>query len=629
MRAAADDLVREGLTHHQAGRLDDADRLYAQALALDPGHADALNLSGLLALQSGRASDAAARIASAVRRQPKNWGFRANLASALLDLQDFDGALEAFRMAARLNPDEPQLQIAAANCLALRGDFAGAESQLRKVVRRYPGAASGWFNLGNAVRDQGRLEEAAKIFTRAVQLAPDNPDAQTNLGSVLHQLQRFDEALEHYRAAIRLQPLAPQAHCNLASALIDVGRFEEGEGAAREALRIDPRCVPGHSILAAALSSQGRSAAALPAYRAAVELAPGDVRLATGLGSALFEAGETREGIELLERLRREVPDSAAVHQGLAWAYLATADFAKGWREYYHRPARGRLSAKQQRIELATDLPADLRGKRVCILREQGLGDELFFARFARTLIARGASVAYRADPRLVAMLQRTALFAEVVPGDAPLPAADYHVLLGDLPLALRSQSNGAEEETPATLPLTALAERVEEVRARLTALGPPPYIGVTWRGGIAPEQNRGANWAFFKQVRLEALAKALRDAGGTTLVLQRLPKPGEIELMAEGVGRPAHDLSTFNDDLEAMLALLTVLDDYVGVSNTNMHLRAGLGKTARVLVPAPAEWRWMTAGERSPWFPGFRIYRQGTDGSWSEVLERLRSDLA
>jgi hypothetical protein len=112
-------------------------------------------------------------------------------------------------------------------------------------------------------------------------------------------------------------------------------------------------------------------------------------------------------------------------------------------------------------------------------------------------------------------------------------------------------------------------------------------------------------------------------------LVLQRQPNPGEIELFSERLGRPAHDLSALNGDLEAMLALLSLLDDYVGVSNTNMHLRAGVGKAARVLVPAPPEWRWMTAGESSPWFPGFRIYRQTNDGGWTRALEQLRAALA
>jgi hypothetical protein len=59
------------------------------------------------------------------------------------------------------------------------------------------------------------------------------------------------------------------------------------------------------------------------------------------------------------------------------------------------------------------------------------------------------------------------------------------------------------------------------------------------------------------------------------------------------------------------------------------MHLRAGLGKPARVLVPFPAEFRWMHADDEVPWFPGFRLYRQPGSRQWQPVLERLGKDIS
>jgi hypothetical protein len=182
--------------------------------------------------------------------------------------------------------------------------------------------------------------------------------------------------------------------------------------------------------------------------------------------------------------------------------------------------------------------------------------------------------------------------------------------------------------DLPPPLPLQPLAERVASVTEHLYRLGPAPYIGLTWRAGTDPQGQRGRVWQLYKEIPLEQLAAALRGVGGTLISLQRNPRAGETEKLAALMGRPVHDLTEANDDLEEMVALLAVLDDYVGVSNTNMHLRAGAGRTARVIVPWPAEWRWMICGDESPWFPGFRIYRQKPDGDWSAALERLRSDL-
>jgi hypothetical protein len=58
------------------------------------------------------------------------------------------------------------------------------------------------------------------------------------------------------------------------------------------------------------------------------------------------------------------------------------------------------------------------------------------------------------------------------------------------------------------------------------------------------------------------------------------------------------------------------------------MHLRAATGRIARVLMPNPAEWRWMQWGRRSPWFPDFLIYRQALNGEWSGALAQLAHDL-
>ncbi len=86
--------------------------------------------------------------------------------------------------------------------------------------------------------------------------------------------------------------------------------------------------------------------------------------------------------------------------------------------------------------------------------------------------------------------------------------------------------------------------------------------------------------------------------------------------------------MTSLNDDLEDMLAVLALMDEYVTVSNTNVHLRAGAGRTSRVLVPNPPEYRWMAEGTESPWFPGCKLYRQKVDGAWDEALAALARDL-
>jgi hypothetical protein len=339
-----------------------------------------------------------------------------------------------------------------------------------------------------------------------------------------------------------------------------------------------------------------------------------------------------------------------------AWILYAAGAVVEGAENYMHREARRKIRDRYPATPLADQLPDRLDGMRLLLQGEQGLGDQIFFLRYAARVKERGAHVMFRGNAKLESLLKRSRLLDEIIPENGRVEDADLMVAVGDLPYLLHrpptsqlNQDRSGEAgqrvasfrmapnarslrvffpELPPPLPLTPLADRVSELRKHLVDLGAPPYIALSWRGGTPLEEQRGLDWSLYKQVPLQQLAQALRGVNATFLALQRGPRPGEIGSLSGRLGARVHDLTEINEDLEAMLALLSLLDDYVGVSNTNMHLRAALGKTARVLVPRPAEWRWMISGNESPWFPGFRVYRQDPDGDWSAALRRLRADL-
>jgi hypothetical protein len=300
---------------------------------------------------------------------------------------------------------------------------------------------------------------------------------------------------------------------------------------------------------------------------------------------------------------------------------------------------------------LQQTLPEDVRGCHITLWPEQGIGDELFFLRHADQLRSLGARVSVRASAKIAAFVTRSGIADEVVIHDETRPATEgLQMLCGDLPGALSAtdacpcpglptaQAEGLRDyaawirvywpQPAPPLRIPPLDDALARARAILQEAGPAPYTGITWRGGIAAREQRGSHWVLEKSLPLAELGAVLRGAPGTLLSLQRHPLPEETAALSTAAGRKIVDLSALNEDLETLLALLALIDDYVGVSNTNMHLRAACDRPARVLVPNPAEWRWMHGGSESPWFPGFRIYRQTLDGRWGPALAQLGADL-
>ena len=507
------------------------------------------------------------------------------LGNTCLALGNGPAAIASFEQATRLRPDYLEAHINLGAVLELRKNYAAAEASFREALRLDPQNAERHYSLGNVLQLQEKIEAAIASYRQALALRPGYVDACNNLGNALVRLERPDEAIHCYQEALRIQPDLVAACNNLGNTYAKQRRFDEALACYRRALAINPRYAEAQTHLGNIQRYQGKLADAIASHRRAIELDP----------------------------------DCADAHFNLAFALLVAGEFHEGWREYaWHWKREG---ADPRPFAPSAWNGADLGGRPVFLHAEQGLGDEIFFLRFAPELKRRGAGrIAYRPNKKIAALLTRTPVIDQLLEPAATPAADDWVFSIGDLPRLL-DIAHGSQ--IPPSIPLAPRANQIEIMRRRLAEAGPPPYVGVTWRAGTPDKE-----LVLYKSSPLALLAETLMTVPATILILQRLPAEGEIETFRKRLGRPAHDFSALNDDLEAMLALLALIDDYIGVSNTNMHLRAGAGKTARVLVPTPPEWRWMAEGRESPWFPGFSVYRQGYDGDWTQALAQIESDL-
>lgn len=643
--------LEAGLEAHRRGNLAAAQTAFERALAIAPDDPDALNLYGGTLLQAGQAESALEYLQRAAHRRRNSPAIVANLAQAYFALKRYDEARETFRKGARLDPGALQFPLGAANSLAMLGKFDLAEQLMQKLAARFPQSPLVWFNLGNVLRDLQRTDDALASYRRAIALDPQQVEARNSLACVIHKSMRFEEAEGEYRECVRLAPDFLLARCNLASVVMDLGRFDEAAALCRDVIAMAPDLPLAHSFLGVALSHQGRLLNALESHSRAAQLAPDDAKIAQACAATLADSGHLIKSLPWFARALALDPELNSTHQLFAYALLGHGCFAEGWAEYVHRPWPALFRAEHPHLALTQMLPADLRGKHICVLREQGLGDEIFFLRFAPHLQAAGARVTYCASAKISSLLARAACLERVLDEIAPPIDADAIILAGDLPHALSASPSTplALQNTrppasamrwavrisifwppaPPPLVLAPRADRVAGIRARLAQCGPGPYIGLTWRGGTPPREQRAVIWVLYKEIGIEPFATAIRDTGGTFVALQRNPQTGELDLLARALGGRVHDFSDLNEDLEGMLALMTLLDDYIGVSNTNTHLRASIGKPARVLVPSPPDWRWMmNHANPSPWFPEFQVYRQSVQGSWDAALAELRRDL-
>lgn len=516
---------------------------------------------------------------------------------------------------ARLAAAAEQLRIAEAALAA--GRFPEAAEALRKTVRLDRDSPRPQLMLAYALWQSGEREQAIGALRRLIQRAPGNGDAWFNLGNFYRTERRTDEAVAAFKRAAELQPGNAAAHINATHALVQAARFEEAEDAARSSLKRFPSEPDLLVNLAQIQRATHRSSEALASLERCVELAPGHAGYRVTRALARLELGEVQAAHAELDEIVRQHPESPEAHFARAQLLLAQRQYAAGWRDYLWRGERvRRFSADGKAFSPTPSSLDELRGKPVVLVGEQGLGDVLFFLRFAALVARAASSVHLEVEPRLHAILPSQLLSA--ARKDA------VRILIGDLPAI-----TGGDPAASPTFPLLPDAGRVAEARARLSQSGPPPYLGITWQGGVRWQDMTAPGASLFKRVPPAAVGKALVHTRATLISLQRGSLPQDLADLAAAVGRPVQDFSNVNDDLPGAVAVLSLLDDYVAVSNTNVHLNDALGKRTRVLVTSPAEWRWCLEGARSPWFGHATLYRQTGDGAWDHALARLGADLA
>ena len=80
--------------------------------------------------------------------------------------------------------------------------------------------------------------------------------------------------------------------------------------------------------------------------------------------------------------------------------------------------------------------------------------------------------------------------------------------------------------------------------------------------------------------------------------------------------------------DFLATAQIIAGLDLVISVDTAVAHLAGAMGKPVWVLLPDPAEWRWLIAREDSPWYPTMRLFRQQQRDDWLGALDRLAAAL-
>jgi tetratricopeptide (TPR) repeat protein len=166
----------------------------------------------------------------AVSQATREAAYRANnLGVAQLEQFNYKEAAEEFRRALTLDSQMKIAQINLAVALFNLQDMEGAREAAERAVRTAPERPQAHYLLGLIARNQNRVDDAVGFFRRVLEIDPQDVGANVNLGQIYIQQRKPAEAIAAFRLALASEPYNSTALYNLATALIRNNAREEGQ----------------------------------------------------------------------------------------------------------------------------------------------------------------------------------------------------------------------------------------------------------------------------------------------------------------------------------------------------------------------------------------------------------------
>jgi len=611
-----------GAAYVELNRFSDAVASLDRARALRPRHAPTVEMLGSAWLRAGAPEKSLPYFLEADQLAGGTPETTGRLANAMRLAGRHAEAADAYRRVTSVHRPPRQASVGLALCLSALGDAPAAEQILRKCIEEHPDYASAHVTLAALLGQTERYVEAEQLTRTFLSANPAHAETRRAMATAVHKQGRLVDAVAIYREILRDDPADTQSALRLAEALIDLTQLDEAESILSSLHNSGPARAAVVTALGRIQELRGDLEAAIATHTEAIALDPACENAYVNRGSAKRFNGAFDGALadyEAALALRPDFPPAVA-NRGLTLLILGRLQEA--WPLY-----RSRIKALHGAPDLTCGKPWDgssLRGKKVLVWLEYGLGDEILFANLLPELIDAVSHCTIVCSPRLRGLFMRSFPRARVIEFGSEIPDdAEVHLPLTDAAHWLRP--------TPSSFPkhtgyITPDARTVADLRARYLEGGATRLVGLSWRSASGPAGR-------FKSIDLAQWSDLLGLPGATFVSLQYGDCADEIAEASRGIGRKIiHDRSIDSaGHLDAFAAQVAAMDLVISVSNTTVHVAGALGRPVWALIPTGpgAHWYWFLNRADNPWYPSLRLFRQDRGSDWKKPLALVKDEFA
>jgi len=632
----ADVLYFLAVVKSKLGNYESAIPLFEEVVRIKKDHAEAYYNLALCLQNQNKNEEALKNYQKVTELNPFLSEAHNNIAIIYKSMNRYDEAEKAFRMAVKVKPGNSNAMSNLSNLsidkdkseeyreafeLFEKKEFGAAKDIIINLLKKAPDNTHLLTSLGIIYFNLNNFEKSAGCYKRIIELNDKNAEAQYSLGVCYQNLDNNDLALAQYKKAIELNPEYIDAFNNLGLLYSSLKNYDEAEKCFNSALKYNSKYFNAIINLGTIKLHKDDFDAALEYFNKALEISVdeknngGKSVAYSNIGFVALRRKNLHEAIKYFNIGIDLDSESVLAHYNKAEALLMLGQFEEGWKEYEWR--QGRKDFGKRKFDKTFKPEYDLKGKKVLVYAEQGLGDAIQFIRYLSMLKEKGCYIILECGKELHGLLHNFNSVDEIIEKnfvERPNIEYDYEVPLLSLPLYFKTNA----DNIPTKVPYLSVKKELKEKWADIINDNDKVKIGIVWAGSPIHTNDR------HRSVRLQQFLSLLSTEGTHFYSLQKgfpIIQAYDYQLLLTNLDE---HIKSFADTAAA----IENLDLIITVDTSVAHLAGALGKTAWILLPYLPDWRWLLEGDKSIWYPTIQLYRQPEISDWNSVFKELKKDL-
>ncbi|HLK21952.1 MAG TPA: tetratricopeptide repeat protein [Bryobacteraceae bacterium] len=348
------ELLKEAVTFHQQGKLEEAIHDYELFLDLYPDAPEVRSNLGAALAATGKYVQAIEQYKLALMKKsdPK---LQLNLALAYYKTDDFGDAIVELEKVHESDRDNQKVLTLLADCYVHTGENKKAIDLLLPVFNAGTNDVAIEYVLGTALARDGQAELAQRVINPLME-GPDSAEKHMLLGTAKFAARDYPGALEEIRKAAEMNPNLPEVNSYYGQALFSNGRTEESKALFEKELTQNPNDFQSNVHLGLLLKQDQKYDEALKFLKRAQASHPGDVAVRLQIALVKMAQGKDQVALDELEDIVFTSPKFLEAHVSLSTLYYRLKRKEDGNRE---REIVQRLTAERQAEQPAARLGAD------------------------------------------------------------------------------------------------------------------------------------------------------------------------------------------------------------------------------------------------------------------------------